>query len=87
MFKEEDRAGIGVIIRDSQGLVLASMSQVIPLPLTVMELKTLATVKALEMIINSLNDNSPSLSPFGLLLQDVENYANLFQCISFLHIR
>ena len=87
MFKEEDRAGIGVIIRDSQGLVLASMSQVIPLPLTVVELETLATVKALETIINSLNDNSPSLSPLGLLLQDVENYANLFQCISFLHIR
>ena len=76
MFKEEDRAGIGVIIRDSQGLVLASMSQVIPLPLTVVELETLATVKALETIINSLNDNSPSLSPLGFLLQEVQNNAN-----------
>ena len=103
MFKEEDRAGIGVIIRDSQGLVLASMSQVIPLPLTVVELETLAAAKALEFasdlslgkvilegdsetIINSLNDNSPSLAPFGLPIQEVKNYANLFQCISFLHV-
>ena len=103
MFKEEDRAGIGVIVRDSQGLVLASMSQVIPLPLTVVELKTLAAAKALEFasdlnlgkvflegdsetVINSLNDNSPSLAPFGLLIQEVKNYANLFQCISFLHV-
>ena len=95
MFKEEDRAGIGVIIRDSQGLVLASMSQVIPLSLTVMEFETLAAAKALEFasdlslgkvilegdfetVINSLNDNSPSLAPFGLLIQEVKNYANLF---------
>ena len=104
MFKEEDRAGIGVIIRDSQGLVLASMSQVIPLHLTVVELETLAATKALEFasdlslgkvilegdfetVINSLNDNSPLLAPFSLLIQDIKNYANLFQCISFLHIR
>ncbi|KAK9991443.1 hypothetical protein SO802_026428 [Lithocarpus litseifolius] len=103
MFKEEDRAGIGVIIRDSQGLALALLSQVIPLPLTVVDLETLAAVKAFEFtfdlslgqvilegdsetVINSLNDNSPSLAPFGLLIQGINNYANLFQCISFLHV-
>lgn len=104
MFKEEDRVGIGAIIRDSQGLVLASMSQVIPLPLTVVKHETLAAAKALEFasdlslgkvilegdsetIFNSLDDNSPSLAPFCLLIQDIKNYANLFQCISFLHVR
>ena len=48
VFKERDRARIGVIIRDCHGLVMASMSQIIPLPLIVVELKTLAAIKALE---------------------------------------
>ena len=44
-----------MVIRDCQGLVLgllALMSQIILLPLTVVELKTLATVKALEFAID-----------------------------------
>lgn len=45
------RAGIGDIIWDCQGLVLTSMSQNILLPLTVVELEDLATVKALELAI------------------------------------
>lgn len=52
VFTDDDRAGIGVIIRDCQGLVLASMSQTIPLPLSVVELETLAAAKALEFSIN-----------------------------------
>ena len=48
VFKERDRARIGVIIRDCHGLVMASMSQIIPLPLIVVELETLAVIKALE---------------------------------------
>lgn len=46
------RAGIGDIIWDCQGLVLTSMSQNILLPLTVVELEDLATVKALELAID-----------------------------------
>ena len=46
-FQEEDRAGIGVIIRDCQGKGLAQRSEIIPLPLTVVELETLATSKSL----------------------------------------
>ena len=52
IFKEEDKAGIGVIIRDCQGLVLASMSQIIPLPLNIVELETLAVAKALQLAID-----------------------------------
>ena len=37
-----------MIIRDSRGLVMGSMSQVISLPLTIVELETLAAKKALE---------------------------------------
>uniref|UniRef100_A0A7N2MVZ4 RNase H type-1 domain-containing protein n=1 Tax=Quercus lobata TaxID=97700 RepID=A0A7N2MVZ4_QUELO len=49
---DEDRAGIGVIIRDSQGMVMASMSHNITLPISVVELKTLAAAKALEFSID-----------------------------------
>ncbi|KAL0004760.1 hypothetical protein SO802_012321 [Lithocarpus litseifolius] len=48
VFKDKDRAGIGVIIRDSRGLVMGSMSQVVPLPQTIVELEALAALKALE---------------------------------------
>nr|POE84409.1 hypothetical protein CFP56_44497 [Quercus suber] len=60
MFQEEDRAGIGVIIRDCQGKGLAQMVEIIPLPLTVVELETLATLKALQFAANlSLKDIIP----------------------------
>ena len=58
-FQEEDRAGIGVFIRDCQGRAW-HMVEIIPLPLTVMELETLATSKALQFAANlSLNDVIP----------------------------
>ena len=48
MFKDEDRAGIGVVVRDSLGLVMASLSQNIPLPHSIVNLETLAACRALE---------------------------------------
>ena len=47
--KDDDRAGIGVIIRDNQGTFMVSMSQNITLPLSIMELETLATWRTLEL--------------------------------------
>ena len=46
--KDEDRAGIGVVVRDSLGLVMASLSQNISLPHLVVNLETLAACRALE---------------------------------------
>ena len=48
LFSTLDRASIGVIIRDCSGLVMASLSQQIPLPLTALETKTLVVARALE---------------------------------------
>ena len=48
VFKDEDRVGIGVVVRDSQGMVIASLSQNIPLPHSVVNLETLAACRALE---------------------------------------
>ena len=42
VFKNEDRAGIGVVVRDSQGMVMASLSENIPLPHSVVNLENLA---------------------------------------------
>uniref|UniRef100_A0A7N2M7W1 Uncharacterized protein n=1 Tax=Quercus lobata TaxID=97700 RepID=A0A7N2M7W1_QUELO len=60
MFQEEDRAGIGVIIRECQGKGLAHMVGIIPLPLTVIELETLAILKTLQFDADlSLEDVTP----------------------------
>uniref|UniRef100_A0A7N2L3V4 Uncharacterized protein n=1 Tax=Quercus lobata TaxID=97700 RepID=A0A7N2L3V4_QUELO len=42
LFEKEQRAGIGVIIRNHAGLVLASLTQQIPLPATAIEVEALA---------------------------------------------
>ena len=103
-FQEEDRAGTGVIIRDCQGKGLAQWSEIIPHPLTVVELETLTASKVLqcvadlslndvslegdsEIIINTLNEDSHSLASFGIPIQDVKCFANLFHCIRFSHVR
>ena len=46
LFQEDDRARIGLIIRDCQGRAWHRV-EIIPLPLTVMEFETLATSRAL----------------------------------------
>ena len=47
MFQEEDRARIRMIFQDCQGKGFAHMVGIIPLPLIVRELETLAISKAL----------------------------------------
>ena len=42
IFDKDNNVGLGVVIRNSEGLVMASLSQLIPLPPTVIEVKTLA---------------------------------------------
>ena len=60
MFQEEERAGIGLIIRECQGKGLAHMVGIIPLPLTVIELETLAILKTLQFDADlSLEDVTP----------------------------
>ena len=103
VFKREEKVGIRVIIRNCHGMVMASLSQKISLPQTVVELETLATTRALEFsiklgfskvilegdsetVIKALQDSSPSLAPFGLLIRDAQEVANFFTCISYLHV-
>ena len=56
VFSQQGKAGLGVIIRNSEGAVMASMSQQIPLPTIVAQVEALAVrraaVFALELGIN-----------------------------------
>ena len=49
-FVKENCAGVGVVIRNEQGLVMASLSQKIPLPFTVIEVEALAARRAVEFV-------------------------------------
>ena len=62
------------------------MSQVIPLPLTVIKLKTLEAAKAL-MFASDLSLGKVILEGDSETIINSLNYANLFQCISLLHVR
>lgn len=51
VFQEFHKSGIGVLIRDSHGLVIASMSQVIPQLFTAIEVEAAAAARALEFAL------------------------------------
>ena len=51
VFLKEDKAGLGVVIHNSEGLVMASLSQLISLPYSVVEVETLAARRALELAV------------------------------------
>ena len=48
LFEKDQCAGIGVMMWNDQGLVMASLSQRIPLPFTVIEVEALAAHRAIE---------------------------------------
>ncbi|XP_075640433.1 uncharacterized protein LOC142612203 [Castanea sativa] len=100
VFHEDNIAGIGMIVRDSSGLVMASLSHNIPFQNSVEELESLAACRALEFALElgldkailegdsltALKDDSASLASFGLLVRDAQSLAGLFNCICFLHV-
>ena len=67
MFNQQNRAGLDVVIRNIEGAIMASMSQQIPLPTTVAQVKALAARRAaafaLEVGINKaiLEDDSETI--------------------------
>nr|XP_023884007.1 uncharacterized protein LOC111996277 [Quercus suber] len=50
-FVDMDKAGLGIVVRNSDDLVMASMAQQIPLPPSVVEVETLAARRALEFAL------------------------------------
>ena len=52
VFKEKNEAGIGVVVRDSHGLVIASLAEKIQLPSSSDEVEALAVVKAVTFAMD-----------------------------------
>ena len=50
-FAEDNKVGLGVVIRHSAGLVMASLTQQIPLPATVIEIEALAAQRAMKLAL------------------------------------
>ncbi|KAL4621404.1 hypothetical protein ACB092_06G225000 [Castanea dentata] len=78
IFQEQGRACIGVVIRNSAGGVMASLSQQIPLPTTVAQVEAMAARRAVEF--------APSLALHGLLIRDAQDLAISFTSINFSHV-
>ena len=53
LFKDENQAGIGVVIRDSKGWVMVSLAQRIPLPNTAIEVEALAARRAMKLALET----------------------------------
>ena len=51
VFRETDEAGLGVVVRDHQGRVMASMSEKIKLPSSSYEVEALAAVRAISFAL------------------------------------
>lgn len=51
IFQDQGRAGIGVVIHNSKGAIMASLSQQIPLPTTVAQVEALAARRAIELVV------------------------------------
>ena len=103
-FGASNISGIGVVIRNSNGDVLASFSQKIPQVYKAEEIEALAAFKALSFafelgfrsanlegdslgLIQALKLEERSLSPTGLLFEDVKVLANNFVRLLYSHIK
>ena len=60
-FEKEGSAGLGVVIRNGDGQVMASLSQLVPLPHSVIEVEALAARRGVEL--------APELSFYNIELE------------------
>ena len=80
VFREENLAGVGVIISDEEGQTIASMAEKVPLPNSVAALEAVATVKALnfatELGISSIVMEGDSEIVFKALVSEDTSFAD-----------
>lgn len=51
IFSQQEKSGVGIVIRNEEGAVMASISQQMPLPTTVTQVKALAMRRAVEFAL------------------------------------
>ena len=49
VFRDDDSAGVGAVIRDEKGFMVAAMAEKIPLPYSITALEALAAIRALRL--------------------------------------
>lgn len=101
---KKKKAGIGVVVRDVNGMVLASCAKIKPQPDKVVEIESLAAALALSLatdlgfqriilkgdsleVIHALRENTRSLTPSGLLLEDVGRFSQNFDILLYSHTK
>ena len=102
VFLDENRSGIGVVISDDKGLVLASCSKKLFQAYTAQEVETMAATTALSFaqklgirrailegnvadVMKALDENVPTLSPTGLLVEGVKKLFQNFEQLLYSH--
>ena len=96
VFTKEKKAGLGMVVRDAKGLVLASCAKEMHQPYKAAVIESLAAATALSFatnlgfrrvvlegdlmeVIQALRENAESLTPTGLLLEDVRMLSQNFE--------
>ena len=98
MFRENQRAGVGVIVRNAKGSVIASMVESFHLPFLVAAVEVIAAKKALQLAedlglssiilegdskIDGLKSKNSSLKEYGHLLVEAKEVANQMDSVEF----
>ena len=98
MFRESDKVGIGVVIRGSEGQVLAALSEQLVKPPSVEILELLTAWRVVkftaelvcegdsESVVNSLRGSGMENSWGGHIIKDILSQSNSFLSISFTHV-
>ena len=98
MFRENQRAGVGVIVWNAKGSVIASMVESFHLPFLVATVEVIAAKKALQFAedlglssiileggskIDGLKCKNSSLKEYGHLLVEAKEVANQMDSVEF----
>lgn len=75
MFEKEGSVGLGVVIWNGDGQVMASLSQLVPLPHSVIEVEALVARRGVEL---TLNDGCRSLFQYGHIVIYIHYLASQF---------
>ena len=86
MFRDSNSASLGAVVRDSMGVVLASLVKNIPLPQTVVDVEATATRRAI-LLVRDLNLSSIILEGDSEIIaraiqaeeQSLASYGNLIE--------
>ena len=99
-FKDKNLAGLGGVIRNDRGLVMAAFTQTIPLPTrdggsvgstqcfgfgARTKSESVQLKGDSEVIINALSKGGMDSSSYGHIIKDIKFLSSAFQCLSFCH--